>query len=72
MIIALHFLTTNGTHQVNAGSKPSVEEINSTRAEYEKLFSAKEPVGDTITIHADAAVKINNDPPTEMEVVESS
>ena len=51
-------------------SKPSVEEINSTRAEYEKLFTDEEPVGDPIPLHVEAA-DINDDPPTEMEVVES-
>ena len=50
--------------------KPSREEINFTGAEYENLFSEEEPVGDPIPIRVDA-VDINDDPPTEEEVVAS-
>ena len=50
--------------------KPSSEEINATRAEYEKLFTDEVPVGDPIPIHVEAA-DIDDDPPTESEVVDS-
>ena len=47
--------------------KPSREEIDATRAEYEKLYTDTPPVGDPIPILVEAA-EIDDDPPTEGEV----
>jgi hypothetical protein len=50
--------------------KPSREDINITRAEYENLFAEEEPCDDPIPLHIEA-VPVNDEPPTEDEVVES-
>ena len=51
-------------------AKPSREDINATRREYIKLYTPQDPVGDPIPIHAEPVV-INDDAPTEDEVVEA-
>jgi len=51
-------------------AKPSIEELELTRAEYKNLYSAEEPSEAPFPIFAEPS-DINDGPPTESEVVES-
>jgi hypothetical protein len=49
--------------------KPTYKDEEATRKEYENLFGAEEPPGEDIPIHISPMPDINDEPPTEQEII---
>jgi hypothetical protein len=49
--------------------KPTYRDEEITRKEYEKLFGAEEPPGEDIPIHIFPTPEIDDEPPTEQEII---
>jgi hypothetical protein len=51
--------------------KPTLGDAEATRKEYEKLFGAEHPPGEDIPIHISPTPHVNDDPPSEKEIIEA-